>query len=389
METISTSSKGNRIRLLDILRGFAIIGTLGTNIWLFADPGGALSLLSLQEGIGTVDALVNGFLAIFTNGKFLGLLTIMFGIGLELKYQKAMRNGRPWLRMYIWTMILLGLDGLLHFIFVFEYDVLMSYAFTGIIVAFLVGLRHQTLNWIMAGAATIHILGLMLITVAWVWIMNDETILEEIFSLFQETEVVYTTGTYLEQVQFRLSDFIGLRFEAIAIICMNLFLYLLGIRLYRAGAFSQDEKGRAIRKRLMVWGLGIGIPLNALVFVPGNIFDLASRYLFAPVLSLGYIGLLAFLLEKNTLKWILARFEMIGKTALSCYVLQNILGSILFYSWGLGLAPVGNVYQVLGAWVLITAIMMLVAQLFVNYFGVGPLEWVWRKCSNAPFKKVG
>ncbi|MFK3939195.1 DUF418 domain-containing protein [Alkalihalobacillus sp. NPDC078783] len=388
METISTNSKGSRIRLLDILRGFAIIGTLGTNIWLFADPGAALSLLTMQEGMGTADAWVHGFLAVFTNGKFLGLLTIMFGIGLELKYQKSLRTGRPWLRMYIWTMILLGLDGLLHFVFVFEYDVLMSYAFTGIIVAFLVGLRHQTLNWIMAGAATIHIIGLMLISVVWVWIMNAEGILEELIGSFQETEAVYTTGTYLEQIQYRLSDFIGLRFEAIAIICMNLFLYLLGIRLYRAGAFSQNETGRAIRRRLMIWGLGLGIPLNALVFVPGNVFDLASRYLFAPVLSLGYIGLLAFILEKNVLKWILARFEMIGKTALSCYVLQNILGSILFYSWGLGLAPIVDVYQVLAAWVGITAVMMIVAQLFVKYLGTGPLEWVWRKCSNAPFRKV-
>ena len=31
-------SEYKRIRLLDVLRGFAIIGTLGTNIWLFAQP---------------------------------------------------------------------------------------------------------------------------------------------------------------------------------------------------------------------------------------------------------------------------------------------------------------------------------------------------------------
>lgn len=28
-----------RIRLLDILRGFAILGTLGTNVWFFAYAG--------------------------------------------------------------------------------------------------------------------------------------------------------------------------------------------------------------------------------------------------------------------------------------------------------------------------------------------------------------
>ena len=386
-ETGGTPTNG-RIRLLDILRGFAIIGTLGTNIWLFADPGATLALLSFQGEGNSIDTWINGFLGIFTSGKFLGLLTIMFGIGLEMKYRKALRDKLPWLRMYIWTMILLGLDGLLHFIFVFEYDVLMSYAFTGIIVAFLVGCRHTTLNWIMAGAAAIHLFGLMLLTIVWIWMFHDEALFAEIMGMFQQTEIVYTTGTYLEQIQYRLSDFWGLRGEAISIIFMNIFLYLFGIRLYRAGAFSNDTNGRNIRKRLMIWGLGLGIPLNLLAFVPGHVFDLSVRYLFAPVLSVGYIGLIAFILERNLFGWLLTRFEMIGKTALSCYVLQNIIGSVLFYNWGLGLAPVDNVYGVIGAWILITIIMMIVAQLFVRLFGIGPLEWVWRKLSSAPFKSL-
>jgi uncharacterized membrane protein YeiB len=32
-------NKTNRIRLLDIFRGFAILGILGTNIWIFAYLG--------------------------------------------------------------------------------------------------------------------------------------------------------------------------------------------------------------------------------------------------------------------------------------------------------------------------------------------------------------
>ena len=70
-----------RIRLLDILRGFAIIGTLGTNIWIFANAGKITSLFG--DGIpwwDSWDTFLSAVIAVFINGKLLGLLTIMFGM---------------------------------------------------------------------------------------------------------------------------------------------------------------------------------------------------------------------------------------------------------------------------------------------------------------------
>ena len=72
------------------------------------------------------------------NGKLLGLLTIMFGVGLELKYQQAIRKGNTWPGVYIWTVIFLFVEGFIHFTLVMEYDILMSYAVTAMIVAFIV-----------------------------------------------------------------------------------------------------------------------------------------------------------------------------------------------------------------------------------------------------------
>lgn len=42
----------DRIRLLDILRGFAILGTLGTNIWIFAHAGTSTTLQHLIIPVG-------------------------------------------------------------------------------------------------------------------------------------------------------------------------------------------------------------------------------------------------------------------------------------------------------------------------------------------------
>ena len=54
---------------------------------------------------------------------------------MQLKYQSYMRRELPWKRMYLWAMLLLLLDGYIHFVLVFEFDVLMSYAVSGMIVA--------------------------------------------------------------------------------------------------------------------------------------------------------------------------------------------------------------------------------------------------------------
>ncbi|GAK05142.1 hypothetical protein JCM19037_3613 [Geomicrobium sp. JCM 19037] len=54
-----------------------------------------------------------------------------------------------------------------------------------------------------------------------------------------------------------------------------------------------DKKGMYIQKKLMLWGFSIGLPLNLLSLVPGGYFEIPVRFLFAPVLTFGYIGLIA------------------------------------------------------------------------------------------------
>lgn len=93
-----------RIRLLDILRGFAVLGTLGTNIWIFAHLGDLSYITTYHfSGWWNADDFLRMAVLFLVNGKFLGLLTIMFGVGLELKYRQALRKGNTWPGVYIWT----------------------------------------------------------------------------------------------------------------------------------------------------------------------------------------------------------------------------------------------------------------------------------------------
>ncbi|WP_342577234.1 DUF418 domain-containing protein [Psychrobacillus sp. FSL K6-2843] len=363
-----------RLRLIDILRGFAVLGTLGTNIWIFAYLGDLsyITTANFSEWWVLEDFLRMVVLFI-VNGKLLGLLTIMFGVGLEMKYQQAIRKGNAWPGVYIWTLLFLLLEGFIHFTLVMEYDILMSYAITGLIVAFVLKRGDTFIKKIMIGVGSFHAIIVLLILVgALVGVVN--------MSLGSyEGAALYESGTWLKQVENRLFNFVYYRLEAILIVPMNICLFLLGVFLMRSGVFSKTEKGKSQRKKLFQIGMYIGVPLNLLIFIPGGAFDLPVRYLFAPIMSLGYIGLFGILIEYRKFEWLWSRFEEVGKMSLSCYVSQNLIASIVFYGWGLGLGGKLGSLSIITIWLSITLFQFLFAYFCIRKLHTGPLEWMRRK----------
>lgn len=356
-----------RIRILDIFRGFAVLGTLGTNIWIFAYLGD----LHYTTTFGIGDRWDwNDFLRIlflfFVNGKFLGMLTIMFGVGLALKYQQALRKGMPWPKTYLWTAFFLIGEGFLHFLLVMEYDILMSYGITAILCAYAVKGGERRIAKTMALTGTVHVLFIVLLF----FTAN--------FSLGSFADVVqlYREGTWFEQIHYRLENFIVLRLEALMIIPMNLFLFLLGVRLKRAGAFCSDLNGKKIRRKLAVIGILLGVPLNLLIFVPNGSFDLTVRYLFAPLMALGYMGIISLLVEKWPKLKIWHLLEQVGKMSLSIYIMQNIICSVLFYGWGFALGRKLDSLNVMVLWGAICILQIFFSLRWFKRFRLGPMETV-------------
>jgi uncharacterized protein len=72
--------------------------------------------------------------------------------------------------------------------------------------------------------------------------------------------------------------------------------------------------------------------------------------------------------------------------------MQNILASILCYGWGFGLASHltadSRVPATLGIYLLVSAMIVLLAHLWLRRFRQGPLEWLWqasyRRLQNTP-----
>ncbi|PWK72143.1 uncharacterized protein BCL76_103372 [Streptomyces sp. CG 926] len=377
------AEKTTRLPLLDVLRGAAILGTLMTNVWIFTSPGSEWGVLqgALKPPDPIADPsaahLAESVFRFLADGKFLALLTVLFGVGLAIQFDSAARRGDPWPGRYPRRAAFLFVEGTVHFVLVFAWDVLMGYAVTALVVAWLPARSEKVRGWAMWTAGGLHLALISLLTL-------DSLSRPPGAPKSPDPAAVelYAHGGYPAQVAFRLEHFLALRIEPIICFGLLVFLFLLGVRLHRAGAFTATAEGHRIRTRLAVWGLGLGLPLNAATTLGGSDLYLLGRYGAAPLLALGYIGLIGVALDRS---WIpaFARTALgsVGRTALSCYVAQNLLCMLLCYGIGLGLAERlggSGPWWVMGLWAGVSLILAAGSWLWLRRFDHGPLEAVQR-----------
>lgn len=371
------TSPPQRLRSLDVLRGLAILGTLGTNIWLFTNPYGMVGYLAAAIPPDTPPgwAAIGHVLQQLAQGKFLGLLTLMFGIGLEIQRRSALRHGRPWPGRYPWRAALLLLDGALHFVLVVEFDVLMGYAVTGAVVAYLVITSERAQRIWMIVTGTVHLAVMSALTVALVLLPGST-------DYPPMADNVYADGSWWDLLVFRVSHVGLFRLEPVLITGYSIFMFLLGARLLRAGAL--EPRGALLRRRLMIIG-AVGFVADFCIQVLGGGDGvLFGRYTTAALVSLGMLALVTEIVLRTRAGWFSRRLEQIGRMALSSYVAQNLIASIICYGWGFGLATrMSGSWRVPGTMIIfvVTATTIAIfAALWLRRFSRGPVELAWTWC---------
>ena len=79
-----------RIAVLDVLRGFALLGILLMNIEAFAGPLN-LALTGLDPALAGADRVVDALVYVFVQGKFYTLFSLLFGMGFAVMAERAER----------------------------------------------------------------------------------------------------------------------------------------------------------------------------------------------------------------------------------------------------------------------------------------------------------
>jgi uncharacterized protein len=200
---------------------------------------------------------------------------------------------------------------------------------------------------------------------------------------------IYARGSFAEIVGMRITEWLtllpGLLFFYPNVIAM----FLLGMLAARRGILADVEKHLPAFKKFFRWGLIIGLPANiifAWVSYHGqpsdptwpNALGMICIGFGAPALTLAYISGIALLFRKGFMKATATRLASVGRMALTNYLMQSLIGAILFHSYGFALYGKVSLWQGFLLTAMIFAVQAALSPLWLRRFRFGPAEWVWR-----------
>src|SRR5262249_48211491 len=122
---------GERLPSLDLARGIAVLAILAVNIQMF---GGVIDPMGGPPRIGAsfLDHAVRVLTLFFCEGKFITMLSILFGAGLGLQMWRAKAQDKPFVGYYLRRMAILFAIGVAHCLFLWFGDILTSYAIVAV-----------------------------------------------------------------------------------------------------------------------------------------------------------------------------------------------------------------------------------------------------------------
>jgi uncharacterized protein len=166
-------------------------------------------------------------------------------------------------------------------------------------------------------------------------------------------------------------------------------LFLLGVYVGKKGILQNIDANSGFIKKAWKWGLIIGLPMSIVKYIAGNQMNhlLPDIYYFLYYTGsiLGDTGMSIFYMTSIILlcqnaKWLLRLkpFAYVGRMALSNYLLQSIIGTLIFYNYGLGLygqiAPAFGMFLAL----VIFAVQIFISKWWLEHRQFGPMEWLWK-----------
>lgn len=373
--TLRPVAKAERIQILDILRGFAVFGILAVNIGGFASPVFYPGYIP-PENLPWYDELAETLMLFFAEGKFYTIFSFLFGLGFSVQMARAEAKGRDVRSFYprrLW--VLFGL-GLLHTVLFWIGDILRMYALLGFA---LLAFRNRSNRTLVTGAGVFFALGFVILA-----LIGGPTGGGDVEGMPMDVVAMarqaYNSDSFPTVVIFQV--FAGIiSFVIIALTqgASVMALFLLGLLAGRMKFFEHLSENESILKRIALWGLFIGLAFNALfVFVENPWWASLGFIIGAPALAATYISGLSLLSLQARGAKLLAPVCQVGRMALSNYVLQSMVCSLIFNGYGLGLFEKVGVAGLWGITFAIYLVQIPLSAWWLSRFQFGPLEWVWR-----------
>ncbi len=409
------TQKKARINSLDVIRGIAVLGILLMNIngmglpFAYSDP----SIAGGADGLNLQVWIMN---EMFFEGTMRGLFTLLFGAGVVLLTSRLEKSGAGiatadiYYRRTLWLLVF-GIFNV--YILLWHGDILYPYAIFGLM---LFPFRNADVKILMFGAFLLIVIGIL-------WDISDyrndlktkkegielQQIKDQGLTLTDDQEDSLEKWEKLsakkkpEEVAKKI-DLMHQGFWAVLMekVKGNQFMQtwlpyrywpwdilsfmLLGIAFFKLRIFHGERKNQ-FYLNLMGIGYLVGLSINYYEtqmqldgnFDPIIISKAGQTYQIGRLFTtLGHVGLFMLFIKSGMLGFLQRSLAAAGQLALTNYLMQSVITSIIFYGDGLALFGTLERYQlyyiVVGIWIF----QLIYSPIWLRYFQYGPAEWLWR-----------
>jgi uncharacterized protein len=389
--------RSERMPVLDILRGFALMGILIMNM-----PGFSSSFFSEADGshlwTSPLDQLAEQVRDMLFSGKFNSMFSLLFGIGFTIQYARMQQSDPQHAdAIYLRRLLVLAALGLVHACVFWPGDVLHTYAILGIVVLF--GLKGVSDRGIVVGIALCLVYplvsGLLRLAISTPELTARRVQIAQAFE--QSNHVAYGQGSFIDaaaestrMMVFFYDNPLSL-WSTFGWWVMMLLTVLIGLLAGRRRWTQRIPELMPQIRRLTWWLLAVGLGCGAaftVIFevnrVPGpSVIKLLGSLCYSLsrlAMMLFYVMVIVQLSQRTGWQRLLAPLAAAGRMPLTNYLMQTLICTAIFNGWGLGLyGQVGPAAGLALSLVIFWAVQVPWSLWWLKSHERGPLEAMWAR----------
>lgn len=376
-----------RIWAVDALRGFAVMGIVllhnieHFNFYSFPEVSSSF--------LAALDKSLWDLLFFLFSGKAYAIFALLFGFTFYLQSYNCERRGEDFRNRYMWRLLLLLGFGFVNASF-FPGEILVLYALLGFVLVPVRHLSNRAVAWIA--------LVLMLQPLEW-----GKVIYACMFPEANPQQMIYSLGDVYPQLGGdSLWEMIKVNFVTGQLASLNwawcygrvfqtASLFMFGMLLGRLGLFrlTDETRGRVMRfwARVGLYALPSAVLLYFgkeflysqiehpfLKATMQTIWNSWYNLAFMLVWVSGF--LLLYWINNGKVQQLLVPY---GKMSLTDYISQSLIGSFLYFGYGLGLHQYCSMTLSLLIGIVFFLLQLLFAHWWFRHFKRGPLETIWHR----------
>ena len=375
--------------MVDALRGFAVLAIILVHnlehfiFPVYPDPASQPEWLNiLDEGVFSI------IFSLFA-GKAYAIFSLLFGFTFYIQYTNQLRKGKDFGYRFLWRLLLLAGFATLNAAFFPAGDVLLLFCVVGL---FLFLVRKWNDKAVLIAAVI-----LLLQPVEWFHyiasLFNPEYTLPNlgVGAMYNEVAEYTKEGNFWNFIWGNVT--LGQKASLFWAIGAGRFLqtaglFMLGLLIGRKQLFVTSDNNTRFWVKALIISAILFCPLYQLKVMlydnsdavmikqtVGVILDMWQKFAFTAVLVASFV----LLYQKESFKKLTAGLCFYGKMSLTSYISQSILGAIIYFPFGLYLAP----YCGYTVSLLIGFVLFLLQVSFCKWWlkdhKQGPLEGIWHK----------